>query len=557
MARQRGRRRGRQEPEPIGTDYPAAPNPGGGRSGLARPYDDDANPFLDPLDSVGGRLPYAQPPPAAPVGPAPPAPIGATTDPAESAVVPSTPTRPGTPPPGRHAPPPAGAARRRRRTGLVVLVTAGLVVAVGAGAGLLARSGGGGDDDGGTYPDLEYLDVAWEIRPDDVDPDLSYSGQFADGVDGTAETSFLPAPDAWVLRLEPTDADDEYAPGRTDQLAGVDPETGATVWLREMPGVRCAGEVVDGALTCLSHEGDGAWSGRTVDAATGEDREVWPVDITSASLVHTTPAGLLVVGEAAPGASTVLSLVGPDGGVLWSTDLADLRTADRFLWTYDDDGREVTEVMEPVWRDVGDSVVLAGSRGFIVVDLAAGVILERSCWNLAVTPEAAFCHGPEGTERIDPDGSVAWHADGPILSNAYLPAVRPLALDDDVLVWSLDEATGEPIDQLADLGPDAAGVHVSGTAEATFVNDDQTLVRLTPDGRGVEWSADVADLNGIRQAHVVGDVVVLDGFPFLGVDLATGEQLWAQAPAATDARVVDGRLVAYGTFTIAVQVLPD
>lgn len=418
---------------------------------------------------------------------------------------------------------------------------------------------GSGSDPSTPTPDME---VAWLSSAHDLDPGLLADAEMRLGVDGSfTGVNFVPGQDVWIVVLSPS-------AGKSEQVVGVDPTDGHARWNRELPGVLCGDKVLDGALVCLSGEA-GSWTGHVIDVATGEDLTTWPTTLDSALSVHLTPERLVVVGEAAPAPHARLTLLALDGTVRWSLDIGELQNAELLFGTFladDFSGQNDPEAtMERLrWRDLDEGRVLLWSTpGVALIDPTTGDVVVHECRRATPVGEAYFCGTDAGIERHDLTGAVAWTTPG--LDLAFPPDTsngRPAALSADHQLYAVDWRTGVQGQNLHRFRPTANSFTgtvlapgAAGDDDHLFVVGDDAVVALAPGSDEVAWTYVLDEY--ANAVAVVGDMAVLDSWPAIGLDLATGEELWRRSIGPGIYQVaVDDSLVSIGFDGIALLVLP-
>ena len=438
---------------------------------------------------------------------------------------------------------------------------------------------------------------------------FTLSGMFGGGEDTDADTPGTPTPadeptpelaEDWVLTpAEAAGADDvlefdtspdgaftgprvisgedrwamltEAGESTPEQIVGIDPASGAVAWRHEAPQGLCGDEIVGGVLACLVH--DGGWSGLVVDVATGEAQQWDAPDVDSALVVHLTTEGLLVVGDPTPRAPhTMVTLLSLEGEVSWQVDLADIPAAKMlftdFLQTDVDGQSDGEQIMErPRWRDLDDGRVLLWSTpGAALIDSASGEISVSQCRRATAAGDHYFCATDEGVVRHGLDGSVQWTLPGlDLAAPPETTPARPLAVADQTELVGVDWADGTE-GQVQHRFTLSGGGFVAGTIpvlsggspEHTVAWGENALVGLEPETDQLLWTMDLTDAPHISEVYAVDGILVTDSYPLLGLDPATGEQLWTgRTPHGFAVEVIGGRLVSVGTDALAPVVPPE
>ncbi|WP_222848000.1 PQQ-binding-like beta-propeller repeat protein [Ruania zhangjianzhongii] len=370
--------------------------------------------------------------------------------------------------------------------------------------------------------------------------------------------------DRWAMLTEAGESTPE-------QIVGIDPGMGEVTWRHDAPGGLCGDEIVDGVLACLIN--DGGWSGLVVDVATGEAQQWHAPDVDSALVVHLTSEGLLVVGDLAPRAPhTMVTLLAVDGDVRWQVDLADIPAAKTlftdFLQTDVDGQSEGEAIMErPRWRDLDDGrVLLWSSPGAALIDPASGEISASECRRATAAGDHYFCATDEGVVRHELDGSVEWTMpDLDLLSPPDTTPARPLAVADQTQLVGADWTDGTEGQVQYRFSLTSGGfvngaipLRSGGTPEHTVVWAENAMVGLSPEADEVLWTMDLADAPHLSEVFAVDGTLVTDSHPVLGLDPATGEQLWTgRTEHGFAVEVVGDRLVSVGYDAIAPLALPE
>ena len=363
-----------------------------------------------------------------------------------------------------------------------------------------------------------------------------------------------------------------------EQVVGIDPGTGGVSWRHDVPDGLCGDAIVEGMLACLSHDGtgsprEGGWSGLVVDVATGEAQQWEAPDVESALVVHLTADGLLVVGDVAPHAPhAMVTLLSLDGEVRWQVDLADIPAAEELFTDFvqtDVEGRsEGEQIMErPRWRDLDDGrVLLWSSPGAALIEPASGEITASACRRATAAGDHYFCATDDGVVRHGLDGSVEWTMpDLDLVSPPESTPARPLAVADQTQLMSADWTDGTE-GQVQYRFRLSGGGFVSGTIplrsggspEHTVAWGGDAMVGLEPEADQMLWSFDLTDAGPVSDVFAVDDILVTDSYPILGLDPATGEQLWSgRAEHGFAVEMVGDRLVSIGSDAIAPVVLPQ
>lgn len=315
--------------------------------------------------------------------------------------------------------------------------------------------------------------------------------------------------------------------GPSGALAGIDVETGETVWTL---GDASACQYTTDRVTCVENAGVQEATVVTIDPADG-DRTV--VEHAYALAALTVPAGTVVIEETATDSEDVV-LVGPDGAVVWrtETDAADNTT-------------------EPPYVDawVQDGVLVLGQSS-TAVDLATGRTQDATPF------------------PMDFDGIDMSYEDGHY--SVLLPGGEVELLETEVIFSEVDDDIGGPVALLSDdyqtsfeaVARDGAvplWSHDAGDGVCWPAGRLQGLLLLTCEDLG-----QVAELRAIDQLTgelrwVVRDVVSVAGGSkdtvialtrdgsVLGVDLREGTTLWQldvlAAPWAQVTELEDGLLL--------------
>lgn len=427
------------------------------------------------------------------------------------------------------------------------------------------------DGDSSSQPDPTWtptpdIDTSWVVTMADIDPAAGDAVEIAIGVDGAfTGLSFVADPTAFVVGYGV-----DHEP---NALAGIDPTDGTLLWTREMPSALCGDQAFDGALACLSHE-DGEWLYHLVDIVTGEDLVMTEAPVRGALTVHAGPEALVVVGPASPAPHADLTAIGLDGELLWKVDLATIEGAeylfdDLIASDFGNAGAADATMERPRWRDLdGGLMMLWVTPGVALIDPAAGTVLAHECLRATPAHDHYFCQDDAGINRRDLTGEVVWSL--PDLDLAYVADTsdaRPVAVSEVFEVipvdWETGEVTGPAIHRFdpqpggftgSIMGPSAAG-----DAQTQYLEQDgEVLVRLTDDVDDVQWVFTGGDdVSYIDEALTVGDVTVVDAYTLIGLDAATGEELWQREnPYGIYTSRFESSLVAIGFDEIARLELP-
>lgn len=547
----------------VGEDYGTAPAPG----------TEGADPTLGPVQDE-----------PAPVQPTPPPPVrhdlpyGATGAHAGPPV--GTPWHgapAGAPPPGRPggvpgAPPPASPFRPTARRGPGWRVTWPLALLAGfVLLSLVARAcGGAGDDDavspgGGAATPTAQVETSWVVTPADLTP-LAATWELELNIDGAfTGASFVDAGEVLVVGFGPPDAG-------AQALAGLDAADGTLLWYRELADVLCGDQAFDGALACVSREDDG-FRYRSIDLVTGEDLATSDVGIADVQTVHAGPDALVVVGPASPAPHADVAAFAPDGTRLWKVDLGTVDGAEQLfddLLASDLSGDPGTVTMErPRWRDLDDGLMMLWSTpGVAIIDPTDGFVVVHECLRATPAHDRYFCQDDAGINRRDLAGEIVWST--PDLDLVYVDDTsdaRPMAVSETFEVIPLDWETGEVIAPAIHrftprpggftgtiMGPSAAG-----DAQAQYLEQDGDVVLRVSDGvDAVDWifygDEDTSYIDGV---HTLDGVAVLDSYTLIGLDDASGEELWRlQNPHGIYNHLTDVGIIAIGFDEIALLDLP-
>lgn len=381
-------------------------------------------------------------------------------------------------------------------------------------------------------PQTEDIEATWITTPTDLDPELSTEARFWPSLDGGFDSRYIvDAGPIWVVGTEGTG-------DRPFQLFGLNTANGTESWNVELPAGQCGHTVIEETLACVRQDGD-IWSLVLLDVTTGEEISAIETDLDSVRAVHRTELGLLVIGDADPAPHAQLTLIQPDGEAAWSLDVADLDGAeqlfDDFLSRDFSGDEQPEESMERLrWRDLDDGMVLLWSTpGVALIDPDSGTVLVHRCLRATTIGQAYFCLGDEGITRHDLSGEVLWTLpDMELATPQRTSDARPLALTEDYQFVAVDWETGEVGAHLADLQPRGGGFSNTtlppaaiGTAEHTFITDDETLIALEPDSDAIAWQIDLGDRYA-RDVTVLDDVAVFDDYPNWAVEAASGAELW-------------------------------
>lgn len=402
------------------------------------------------------------------------------------------------------------------------------------------------------------LGTEWSVSRESLLPGTS-GFRFSEGLDGTgATTPFVVTDEVWVVQLVERYSSREDNP--PDQLFGIDPDTGRTVWQIDLPGAVCADDQArDGTLSCLSEKGDG-WQRVQVDPATGTVTEPVPVDVREPRQAHLSSAGLLVLSESDPQVYSQLSLLADDGSPTWSHDLLDLVGGEalfRASTTSEDD--ELVLRRGATWTDVGTSVLL-GDDSFVHIRPADDTLEVHHGSALSVVDDHFFYNSLQaGAVGYDATGKKLWfQPDVELMRTAdRRPGTGLLHVgNSDGALRTVDPATGELSPSVFDLSGIEGTARQSGPAEDTYLVTRNDVLRLSTDRDAVRWRAEVSGMNTLSQAFTVGEVTVVDTDPVQGLVAASGEESWTAEEIDGDLVVIDDQLVAYSAEDIRVLTLP-
>ncbi|WP_235019908.1 PQQ-binding-like beta-propeller repeat protein [Ruania rhizosphaerae] len=420
-------------------------------------------------------------------------------------------------------------ARRHHRALLTVGAAVGvfLVIALVLARILMAGASDSASEDrpGSTTP--PQLDTAWVITPSEA-AGTDAVGEFILGTDNAfTGPPFITTDEAWVALAGPEDA------RRASVVLGIDPQTGTTMWQHDLPSGLCGAEAVNGAVGCVYRSDDG-WAVLVIDAATGEITGEGPATaIASVRTVSFSETGLLIVGE---GRRIALTMVGPDGSLIWQEKFADIAGSERLFDTFLQEQMNGEDNAEPAmerprWRALtGPHVLLWSTPGAAVINTETGDVLAHECRRATASEDHYYCATDDGIVRHELDGSPSWtlpHLD--LVSPPDTTPARPVAVDAQNKVvavdWDSPQAQGPVIalELRADdfRLPPLAG----GTPEHYTVQGENTLVALETTSDTIRWQLDISPYSG-SDVLAVGDLLVIDSSPMLGVDANTGEVLW-------------------------------
>ncbi|SEF00521.1 PQQ-binding-like beta-propeller repeat protein [Ruania alba] len=504
----------------IGEDYPHAPAPDAGAP-ASTPY--SGGPYGS--EPTPGTADHPSPNPYQAHSPQPPPPPNTpprwepNQAPAPNPYLSYTPAKP-----------------PRKKRPLLRIVIIGVAVAAMAVFNALTDDDSGSTADPAPTPEpTPDLENAWIITPPEA-TGSDDAAEFLIGADGAfTGPPFIATEEAWVVLAGPADA------RSASTVVGVDPQSGATLWQHDLAAGLCGIEAVDGQVGCL-YRADGGWSGMVIDVATGEIAQDWQTTaIGSARMVRFTEAGLLVVGELegeAPHA--MVTLIEPDGALGWQVDLADVENSELLFDTFLQEEMQGEESPDPQmerarWRELeGPHVLLWSTPGAAVIDTATGDVVAHACRRATASVDHYYCATDDGIVRHELDGSPAWTL--PHLDLAIPPdtsPARPVALDSQGQVMAVDWETPQAEGTVITLRPQSGGFTnmqlpptAGGSPQHYTVRGEETLIGLEPDADALRWQLDLTERGYISDVFAVGDILVTDSFPLLGIDPATGEVLW-------------------------------
>ena len=541
---------------PAGEGYPAAPLPSG--DGGSNPFPDSTLFPSRPVTPVPSASPAPRPVPSEPAGDGRDLPYGATGS-DESGSVYGAPPVAGPVPPGtpRYGWQPA--ARRARQTsratwGVAIVVLFLLLSLVARACSAIV-----GDDDSAPDPSIWTQDPAvetsWVVTPADIDPTAT-GAELALGLDGAfTGRELVDAGDVLVVGYGV-----DHTPAA---LAGLDRSTGQVLWHRDAGEALCGDQAFDGSLACVMRE-DAGWVYHRLDVLTGEDLATAETDLETAVTVHAGPQALIVVGAASPAPHAPIVAFGPDGAQLWQADLAEIDGAEHLFddllasdfGNADDDATATLE--RPRWRDLDEGLMMLwSSPGVALIDPGRGVVVAHECLRATPAHDRYFCQDDAGINRRDLDGTVVWSL--PDLDLVYpddTSDARPVAVSEVFEIipvdWETGEVTGPAIHRFDPqpggftgtiLGPSAAG-----DAQSQYlIQDGEILVKLDDDADEVDWVFQAGDDDSyLEGVFTIGGVSVIDSYTMLGLERASGEELWR----VTNARGLYPSLAGDGLITI-------
>lgn len=465
-----------------------------------------------------------------------------------------------------------------RRTGrrlVFPLVALGLILGLGLVGSVVNQSmrpddSGTADPTGGpTSSSATELPFTWVVEPSAIvaGTELVYTW---DGQVGSSQMAV--SPQAWMVGLG---ADYETL----QHIAGLDPETGETLWTYEVGQGACGQDVIDGQLACLATSSSVAESGIAaqpyrlvlIDVATGEVRES-PTAITSVRSLSYRPEGLLVLGVTEPAAPhAAISLVSAlDGSSLWTSDIGTIAGAELmfsdFLSGSGDKPSRTREMERVRWRELGDGSALLWSQpGALIIDLASGPVGSViDCARATPTEDALYCmtyddpndNTVTSVHRYDRQGVQQWSTPGLRLAfpSDSTPG-RPVALVGRDVV-GLDLATGTPGAVLYSFATPGAQAWTGNIAEpdvygnasnAVVIGEDDAALSMVEGEDRIAWTVPLSDA-------YVWDVLYFEGVTVLnlsdsavGVDPVTGAELWRYEGISDDSHVA-GRAIAETSY---------
>lgn len=392
----------------------------------------------------------------------------------------------------------------------------------------------------------EEFEVAWEYEPGELEPDNSSRPVLASVASpqfGGQREQVIVTPQAWVMVIEH---------GAARAVVGLDPQTGSPMWEHTLAQAQCSAQPgPDDTVVCLASENGEDWTGHVLRADTGEEVNTFTTPISGAWGVHLTGAGLAVLAESTTRVFDRLTLLDPaEGTEQWSVDLlADDETA-ALLQAIDVDEVEHTVVPQPQWHDVGPNFTLSYASTDLFVDATAGEISVLQCYPAIITSGSIGCSSHHETVMYDGDAEQVWASPQVQLARPPVSGEHVLVNVADESLWQTEWDSGAVV---AEVGPTESRPIVSGTAEQPFVMHEREVVAFAESEE--LWRTTVRGMNSITTVMVIGDVAIVDGFSTLGLDLATGEDLWVRYRSG-NLRVIDDELVSIGTGEIAVLQLP-
>lgn len=419
-----------------------------------------------------------------------------------------------------------------------------------------------------TWTPDPQIETSWVVTPADID--LAAAGmELVLGLDGAfTGAEYVDAGDALVVGYGPAGGT------AAARLAGLDRDTGEVLWHRDLGEVRCGDQAFDGAIACVAHE-NSTWVYHRIDALTGEDLASAVTGLTGADTVHADADALVVVGPADPAPHAPMTAFGPDGDELWTLDLADVDGAgylfdDLIATDLGNAGVDADATIErPRWRDLDDGLMMLWSTpGVAVIEPGSGEVLAHECKRATPAHDRYFCQDDAGINRRDLGGTVMWSLpDLELVYPADTSDARPVAVSEVFEVipvdWETGEVTGPAIYRFdpqpggftgSILGPSAAG-----DAQAQYlVQDGEILVKLADDVDEVAWVFEAGeDDSYIDGVFTLDGVSVVDSYTMLGLDAASGEELWRVTNGrGLYASLSGGEIVTIGFDEIAALVLP-
>ena len=213
-------------------------------------------------------------------------------------------------------------------------------------------------------------------------------------------------------------------------------------------------------------------------------------------------------------------------------------------------------------------MMLWSTPGVAVIDAATGETFAHECLRATAAHDHYFCQDEAGINKRDLAGEVVWSL--PDLELVYPDDTsdgRPVAVSDVFEImpvdWETGEVTGPAIYRFdpqpggftgTTLGPSA-----SGDAHALYlVQDGEILLKLADDVDEVAWVLEAEDGAGyIEGAFTLDGLTLVDSFTMLGLDTATGEELWRRLNGrGLYANVVGDGLVTVGFDEVVALELP-
>lgn len=427
----------------------------------------------------------------------------------------------------------------------MVLVAACVVIPVVA--GLLLATPGGTDLSERVAEDFE---VIWEMEVPELNPDGGYTSLVpVDSPDRytSAGTEVITTEETWVVMAEQ---------GTARALLGLDPQDGAVRWRQDLDRSHCSARTgADGTVVCLSQDSPGgsAWTGHVLEAASGAEVTSWEAPISGAWGVRLTEAGLLVLAESDARTYDRLTLLDvTDGTEAWAVDLLDIDDAESLFYEREIDGVAHTVITSRQWQGEGEHATLSASTTALFIDTGTGEVAARFCYPILLTEDSLGCDSYGEMVMYRLDGTERW-------SSARVDLARPSYRGEHVLV----NITGESLHHTDwDSGYVGASVQrvergsiATGTQADPFLMSDRDLLSLAPDGSQVRWSEEIRGMNSITTVLVTDEVAIVNAFSAMGLDLATGEQLWTRYSRG-DLQLAGDALIATSSGSVALLEIP-